>query len=156
MAAALTLEHVIYSRVLVCEVRCVEFLRKFASFKDFVEDAVGHAVAQVSFRRLRSPLDEARDLSQPYLENRVDYPSALSVSWCVVRPGSSEFAVPVFRSTARGGTSGRFPLDLVIPDPVLRGSSSGEMALSGKDFRGSVWPVRDVLKVLAGRVNSYY
>ena len=49
--AALTLEHVVYSRVWVCEERCAEFLRKFASFDDFVVDAVGHAVAQVSFRR---------------------------------------------------------------------------------------------------------
>ena len=47
VAAALTLEHVMYNRVWVCEGRCVEFLRKFVSFKDFVVDAVRHAVAQV-------------------------------------------------------------------------------------------------------------
>ena len=145
-----------YNRVWVCEERCVEFLRKFVSFKDFVVDAAGHAVAQVSFRRLVSLLDEARGLSQPYLENRVHYLSVLSVSWGVVRPGSSEFVVPVSRSTVRGGKSGRSPLDLVIADPVSRGSSAWEMALSGEEVRGSGWPVRDVLDVLAGRVNLYY
>ena len=156
LAAALTLEHVMYNRVWVCEERCVEFLRKFVSFKDFVVDAVGHAVAQVSFRRLVSLLDEARGLSQPYLENRVGCPSALSVSWSVVRPGSSGFVVPVSRSTVRGGTSRRSPLDLVIADPVLRGSSAWEMAPSGEEVRGSGWPVRDVLEVPAGLVNRYY
>ena len=156
VAAALTLEHVMYNRVWVCEERCVEILRKFMSFKDFVVDAVGHAVAQVSFRRLESFPDEARGLSQPYLDSRVDYPSALSVSWGVVRPGSSESVVPVSRSTVRGGTSGRSPLDLVIADPVLRGSSAWEMALSGEEVRGSGWPGRDVLDVLVDRVNRYY
>ena len=140
----------------MCDERCVEFLRKFVSFKDFVVDAVGHAVTQLSFCRLVSLLDEARGLSQPYLENRVDYPSALSVSWDVVRPGSSEIVVPVSRSTVRGGTSGRSPLDLFIADPVMRGSSAWEMALSGKEVRGSSWRVRDVLDVLARRVNRYY
>ena len=73
-----------------------------------------------------------------------------------MRPGSSEFVVPVYRSNVRGGTSGRSPLDLVIPDPLLRGSSAWEMALSGEEVRGSGWPGRDVLDVLAGRVNRYY
>ena len=41
-------------------------------------------------------------------------------------------------------------------DPVLRGSSSREMAYSGEEVRGSVWAVRDVLDVLAGHVNRYY
>ena len=156
VAAALTLEHVLYSLVWVCVERCVQFMRKFASFNDFVVDAVGHAVAQVSFRRLVSFFDKARSLSPPYLENRVDYPSALSVSWGVVRPGISEFVMPVCRLTVRGGPSGRSPLDLVIPDPVQRGSSSWEMALSGEEVRGSGWPVRDVLDVLAESVNRYY
>ena len=88
-------------------------------FEDFLVDAVGRAVAQVSFRRLVSPLDEARGFSHRYLEKRFDYPSDLLVSWRVVRPGSSEFVVPVSRSTVRGETSGRSPLELVIPDPVL-------------------------------------
>ena len=156
VAAVLTLERVIYSRVWVCEERCVEFLRNFLSFKDFVVDALGHAVAQVSFRRVVSLLNEARGLSHPYLENRVDYPSSLSLSWGVVRPGSSQFVVLVSRSTVRGGKSGRFPLDLVIPDPLLRGSSSWEMALSDEEVRGSGWPVHNVLDVLAGRLNRYY
>ena len=30
------------------------------------------------------------------------------------------------------------------------------MALSGEEVRGSGWPVRDVLDVLAGRENIYY
>ena len=64
--------------------------------------------------------------------------------------------MPVSRSTVRGGPCGRSPLDLVIPDPVLRGSSSWEMALSGKEVRGYGWLVRDILDVLAGRVNRYY
>ena len=98
----------------------------------------------------------SQGLSQPYLENRVDYPSALSVSWGVLRPGSSEFVVPVSRPTVRGGTSGRSPLELVIAYPVLGGSSAWEMALSGEEVRGSGWPVRDVLDVLGGRVNRYY
>ena len=111
---------------------------------------MGHAVTQVSFRRLVSLLEDARSLSPPYLENRVEYPSALYVSWGVVRPVSSEFFMPVSRSTVRGGSSGRSPLDLVIPDPVLRGSYSWEMALSVEEVRGSGRPVRDVLDVLAG------
>ena len=99
VAAALKLEHVMHSQVWVCEERCVEVLRKFVLFKDLVVDAVGHAVAQVSLRRLVSLLDEARELSPPYVENRVDYPSALSAfSWGLVRPGSSELGVPVSRS----------------------------------------------------------
>ena len=88
-----------YSRVWVCEEWCFQFLRKFVSFKDFVVDVVGHAVAQVSFSRLVSQLDEARGLSHHYIQNRVDYPSSFSVSWGVVRPGSSEFVMPVSRST---------------------------------------------------------
>ena len=47
-------------------------------------------------------------------------------------------------------------MDLVIPDPVIRGSSSWEMALSGKEVRASGCPVRDVLDVLSGRLNRYY
>ena len=137
-----------YSPVWVCEER---FLRKFVSFKDFVVDAVGHPVAQVSFRHLASLLDEARGISQPYLKNRVYYPSALSVSWRFVRPGSSEFLGPVSRSVVRGGTSSRSPLELFIADPVLGGSSAWEMALSGEEVRGSGWTVRDVLYVPAGR-----
>ena len=129
VAADLTLEHVVYCRVWVCEERCVELLRKFASFDGFVVDAVGHAVAQVSFRLLVALLDEARSLSPPSLENRVDYPTALSVSWGVVRLGSLEFVMPVSRSTVWGGPSARSQLDLVIPDTVLRGSSSWKMAL---------------------------
>ena len=156
VAAALTLEHVVYSRVRMCEERCAGFLRKFAAFDDFVVDAVGHAVAKVSFRRLVSLLDETRCLSSPNLENRVDYPSALSVSWGVFRPGSSGFVMPGSRSTVRGGPSGRSPFDLVIPDPVQRGLSSWKMALSGEEVRGSGWSVRDVLDVLERRVNRYY
>ena len=156
VAAALKLEHVMYNRVWVSKERCVGFLRKFVLFKDFVVDAVSHAVTQVSFPRLVSLLDEAWGLSQPYLENRVDYPSALSVSWGALRPGSSEFVVPVSRSTVPGGTSGPSPLDLVTADPVLRGSSAWEMALSDEEVCGSGCPVRDVLDVLAGRVNRYY
>ena len=113
-----------YIRVWVCEERCVELLRKFVSFTDFVVDAVGLVVAQVSLRCLLSVLDEAKGLSDPYLENSVDYPSALSVSWVVVRPGSSELFVLGSRSTVRGGTSGRSPLDLVLADPLLRGLSA--------------------------------
>ena len=156
VVAALTLEHRMYCRVWVCEERCFEVLRKFVSFEDFEVDAVWHAVAQMSFRRIVALSDEARGLSHPYLENRVDYPSGLSVSWGVVRLGSSEFVVPVSRSTVRGGTSGRSPLNLLIRDPVLRGSPSWEMALPGDEVCGSGWPVRNVLDVLAGRVNRYY
>ena len=122
-----------YSRVSVRKERGVAFLRKFASFDDIVVDAMGHAVAQVSFRRLVTLLDEARSLFPPYLENRVYYPLALSISWGVVHRGSSEFAVPVSRSTDRGGSSYRSPLDLDITDPLLRGSPSREMALSGEE-----------------------
>ena len=64
--------------------------------------------------------------------------------------------MPVSRSTVRYRPSVRSPLDLVIPDAVLPGSSSWEMALSGEEVRGSGWPVRDVLDVLEVRVNLYY
>ena len=64
--------------------------------------------------------------------------------------------MPVSRSTVQGGTSDRSPLDLIIPDPLLRGSSSWEVALSGEEVRGSGWPVRDVLDVLASRLSRYY
>ena len=47
-------------------------------------------------------------------------------------------------------------MELVIADPVLRGSSAWEVALSGEEVLGSGWPVRDVLDVLAFRVNRYY
>ena len=91
MVAALTLEHVMYSRVWVCEERCVEFLRKFASFDILVVDAVRQAVPQVSFRRLLSLLDEARSLSNPTLRNELNIPRRYQY------PGVS--FVPVVRSS---------------------------------------------------------
>ena len=57
VAAALTLEHFIYSPVWVCEGRCVAFLCNLVSFDDFVVDAIEHAIAQVSLRRIVSLLD---------------------------------------------------------------------------------------------------
>ena len=100
---------------------CSEYLKRSVESRyTTVLDAVGHAVAQVSFRGLVSFLDDARSLSPPYLKKRVDYPAALSVSWGVVRPCSSEFVVPVSRSSVWGVSSGRSLLDLVIPDPMFR------------------------------------
>lgn len=63
--------------------------------------------------------------------------------------------MPVLPSNAQGGASGSSPFDIVIPDAVLRGLSSWEMALSGHDVHRSVWPVRDVLHVLVGRLKHY-
>ena len=67
MAASLTAEHVVYNRVSVCEEPCVEFLRKFGSFDDFVVDVVGHEIALVSFRGLVSLPTRARGLSKSFL-----------------------------------------------------------------------------------------
>ena len=97
VAESLTAEHVVYNRVWVCEERCVEFLRKFESFDDFVVDVVGHEIALVSFRGLVLLLATARGLSKSFLQSRVDYTSATSVSWAIVRPGSSEFVLPGVR-----------------------------------------------------------
>ena len=102
VAASLTAEHVVYNRVCVFEERCVEFLRNFESFDDFVVDVVGHEIALVSFRGLVSLLTRARGLSKSFLQSRVEYPSTTSVSWAIVRPGSSEFILPGVRSSVRG------------------------------------------------------
>lgn len=80
VAVALTLENAIYNRIWVCEERCVKFLRKFVYFEDFVVEVVGHEVAQVSFRRVVSLLEKSRSFSNPFLQNRVDFLSVLSVS----------------------------------------------------------------------------
>ena len=155
VAASLTAEHVVYNRVWVCDERCVEFLLKFGSFEDFVLDVVGHVFASVSFRGLVSLLTRSRGLSKSFLHSRVDYPSATSVSWAIVRPGSSELLFPGVRSSIRGGAMGRSSLDAVIPDALLRSASSCKMAVSGEELRESGWTVRNILDVLAGRVNRY-
>ena len=131
-------------------------MRKFESFDDFVVDVVGHEIALVSFRGLLSLLTRARGLSKSLLQSRVDYPLATSMSWALVRPGSSEFVLPGVRLRVRGGAMGRSPLDAVVPDAVLRSASSWKMAVSGKEIRESGWTVRNILDVLAGRVNRYY
>ena len=150
VAASLTAENVVYNGVWVCEERCVEFLRNFELFDDFVVDMVGHEIALVSFRGLVSFLTRARGLSKPFLQSRVDYPSATSVSWAIVRPGSSELVLPGVRSSVRGGAVGRSPLDAVVPDVVLRSAPSWKMAVSGEEFRESGWTVRNILDVFRG------
>ena len=137
VAASLTAEHVVCNRVWVCEEHCVEFLRKFESLDVFVVDVVGHEIALVSFRALVSFLTRACSLSKSFLESRVDYPSATSVSWAIVRPGSSEFVLPGVRSSVRGGAMGRSPLDAIVPDDVLRSASSWKMTVSGEELRES-------------------
>ena len=132
MAASLTAEHVVYNRVWECEERCVDFLRKFELFElfdNFVVDVVRHEIGLVSFRGLASFLTKARGLSKPLLQSRVDYPSATSVSWAIVRPGSSEFLLPGVRSNVRGAAMGRSPLDVIVPDAVLRKASSWKIAV---------------------------
>ena len=156
MVASLKAEHVVYNRVWVCEERCVELLRKFELFDDFVVDAVGHEIALVSFCGLVSLLTKACGLSKHFLQSRVDYPSATSVSWAFVRPGSSEFVWPGVRSNVRGGAMHWSLLDVLVPDAVLRSASSWKMAVSGEELRESGWTVRNTLDVLSGRVNRYY
>ena len=102
VAASLTAEHVVYNRFWVCEERCVEFLRRFESFDDFFVHVVGHEITLVSFRGLVLLLTRARGLSKRFLQSRVDYPFAMSVSRAVVRPGSSQFILPGVRSNIRG------------------------------------------------------
>ena len=131
VAASLTAEHVVYNRVRVCVERFVEFLRKFELFDDFVMDVVGHEIALVSFRGFVSLPTKARGLSKPLLSSRVDYPSATSVSWAIVCTGSLEFILTGVRSKVRGEIMGRFPLDLMVPDSVLRNASSWKMAVPG-------------------------
>lgn len=80
VAASLKAEHVVHNRVWVRVERRVEFLRKFALFDEFVVDIVGNEIALVSFRGLLSLLKKARGLSKPFLQSRVDYRSATSVS----------------------------------------------------------------------------
>ena len=156
VAAFLTAEHVVYNGVWVCEERCVEFLRYLDSFDDFVVDVVSHEIALVSFRGLVSLPTRARGLSESFLQSRVGYPSATSVSWAIVRPGSSKFVFPGVRSSVRGGAMGQSPLDAVVLDAVLRSASSWKMAVSGEEIRESGWTVRNILDVLAGRVNRDY
>ena len=129
VAASSTAELVLYNRVWVCEERCLEFLHKFESFDDFVVHVVGHEIALVSFRGLVSLLTRARGLSKSFLHSRLDYPSATSVSWAIVRPGSSKFVLPGVWSSVHGGAMGRSPLDAVVPDAVLRSVSSWKMAV---------------------------
>ena len=156
VAASLTTEHVVYNRVSVFDERCVEFLRKFELFDDFVVDAVGHEIALVSFRGFVSLLTRARCLSKPFLHSRVDYPSVTSVSWAIFRPGSSEFVLLGVRSNVRRGTMIPPPLDVVLPDAVLRSTSSWKMAVSSEELCESGWAVRNILDVPAGRLNRYY
>ena len=156
VAASPTVEHVVYNRVWVCEERCVEFLRELELFDCFVVDVVGHEITLVSFRGLVSVLKKARGFSKPFFQGRVDYPSATSVSWAIVRLGSSEFVLLGVRSSVRGGAIGRSPLDAVVPDAVLRSASSWKMALSGEELRESGSTGRNILDVLAGRLNRYY
>ena len=154
VAASLPAEHVVYDRIWVCEERCVEFLRNFESFDDFVVDVVGNEIALVSFRGLVSLLTRARGLWKSFLQSLVDYPSATSVPWALVRPGSSESVLPGVRSRVRGGAMGRSPLDAIVPDAVLRSASSWK--ISGEELRASGWTVRNISDVFAGHVNRYF
>ena len=45
---------------------------------------------------------------------------------------------------------------MVVPDSVLHSAMPWKMAVSGEDFRESVWAVRNILDVFVGRVNRYY
>ena len=93
----------------MCEERCAEFLRKFVLLDDFVVDVVGLEIALVSFRGLVSLLTKTRGLSKPCLQSRVDNRWATSVSWAIVRPGSSEFIFPGVRSKVRGAAMDSVP-----------------------------------------------
>ena len=86
----------------------------------------------------------------------MDYPSVTSVSSSIVRPGSSEFILLGVRSKVRRVAMGRSPFDLVVLHAVLRSAQSWETAVSGDELRESGWAVRNILDVLAGRLNGYY
>ena len=156
VAPSLTAEYVIYNRVQLYEEHGVEFLHKFESFDDFVVDVVVHEIALVSFRGLVSLLTKDRGLSKTFRQSWVDYPSEMSVSWAIVRPGSSEFILPGGRSNALWAAIGRSLLDVVVPDSVLHSASSWKMAVSGGEFRKSVWALRNILDVIAGRLHRNY
>ena len=51
---------------------------------------------------------------------------------------------------------GLSPLHAFLPDAVLRSVSSWKMAVSGEELRQSSWTVRNIVDVLAGRINRYY
>ena len=123
------------------------------SFEDFVVDVMGQEIAVVSFKNLVSLLEKAWELPPIFLESRVEYPS---VAWVVVRPGTSDFVAPSPQPSARGLATARSPLDVSVPNSVLRGVDGWKKALSGQVSRGSGWPIREVLNILAGRVNLYH
>ena len=156
ITASLTVEYAVYNRVWVRNERCVGLLRKFVWFGDFVVDFVGQDIAVVSFKKLFSLLEKARELPPNFFESRVDYPSVTTVSWGVVRPGTSDFVAPSPRPITRRLATARSPLDFSVPDTVPRGVDVWETALSGEVSRGSGWPIREVLNILAGRVNRYH
>ena len=153
IAASPTMEHAVHNRVWVCEERCIALLRKFVSFEYLVVEVVGQEVAVVSFRKLVALLEKARELPPAFLESRVDYRSVTTVTWGVVRPGSSKFVASNPRSNARGAVAVRSPLDVMVPDSVFLGVGAWKTALSGKVFRGSSWAIREVLNILAERAN---
>ena len=51
---------------------------------------------------------------------------------------------------------GRSPLDVFVPDSVLSSAPSWKTAVSVEEFRESGWAVRNILDILAGRLNRYY
>ena len=132
VAASLTLEHVMYNRVWVCDGRCVKFLCNFISFEDFVVDVVGHEVAQLSFRRLVSLLERARCLScrSPVCAIGVlEGYSTWRFRFCC-----AGIAIEYARRSVWSFSVGHF-----YPGFGVMGLSSCEMALSGDDVRGSGW-----------------
>ena len=134
-----------YNRVWVCEEKCIE---------DFVVDAVGHAVTRVSFRRLVSFLDEAsgslsRTLrTELIIRRRYRYPGASCAQ--ALRSSLCRCQGRLFEA------ENLFVLRWIWLSQIRSCEVHLGGTLSGEEVRGSGWPVRDVLDVLAGLLNRYY
>ena len=73
IAASLGLDVGIFRRVWICDLECIELLRKFIGFPSFFVDHVDNAVTSVSFNSLVDELAKTRALSSEYVIYRMEY-----------------------------------------------------------------------------------
>ena len=124
-----------------------------SAFADYID----YGVARVSFKTLVDVLEKARLLTPEIVSYRFDYATRKRSPYATIneftqgfiRIGSSE----VLRSVVR---SSQEVFDTIFADAVYRQDQDWASGLTGVSGRSEGWRVRDVIKVLVGRVNRYY
>ena len=171
VAAALTLETEAHPRMWRCLFECIEFLESFVSRDNFFVEAVNRSVAPVSFRSLTEQLRRVHEFSPAELTSHQDYPSAVTVAWAVVNPGTGSLIPPTTSSplpplmshrtpsvvslvAILSSPSQSSPLEAMISDVQLRVEHVLSPLQATEAIRVNGWRVRDLVELLIAKLGA--